>query len=30
MNPFSSIDLEGIHRTVTNKTPVSGIDDELI
>ncbi len=30
MNPFSSIDLDGIHLTVTKSTPVNGIDDELI
>jgi hypothetical protein len=30
MNPLSSIDLLGIQRTVMNKTPVRGIDEELI
>ena len=30
MNPFSSIDLLGIHLTLTNNAPVNGIDEELI
>ena len=30
IKPLSSIDLLGMHRTVTNKTPVKGIDEELI
>ncbi len=30
MKPFNSIDLDGMHLTVTKSTPVNGIEDELI